>query len=225
MVEAHGDDRTAKARIRDAAITCVATHGIEATTVRRVAAEADVSPGLVMHHFGSVDGLRAACDEHVAAIIRQQKREAMAEGPGLDVMAVLREADGRSLADLSGYLARVLVEDTPAVAALVDELVADAEGTLADGVASGSVQPSDDPHGRAAVLTIWSLGALVLHRHLARLLGADPTDPGFTADPAAAAAYLGPATELLRGGLLSPAFADHARRALAEASHTEGTRP
>ena len=84
------DDRTAKARIRDAAIVCFAEHGIAATTARKVATAAGVSPGLVMHHFGSMEGLRAACDRHVTAMIRDLKGEAMGAGAGFDPVAALR---------------------------------------------------------------------------------------------------------------------------------------
>ena len=88
------DDRTAKARIRDAAIVSFAEHGIAATTVRKVAAEAGVSAGLVMHHFGSMEGLRAACDQHVTAMIRELKGGAMAAGSGFDPLAAFRSAAG-----------------------------------------------------------------------------------------------------------------------------------
>ena len=43
-----------------------AERGPDRVTVRDVAAAAEVSPGLVMHHFGSKAGLREAVDEHVA---------------------------------------------------------------------------------------------------------------------------------------------------------------
>ena len=62
------DDRTARAAIRDEALRLFAAQGPDAVTVRQVAAAAGVSPGLVMHHFGSKAGLRAAVDEHVLAM-------------------------------------------------------------------------------------------------------------------------------------------------------------
>ena len=43
-----------------------AERGPDRVTVRDVAAAAKVSPGLVMHHFGTKAGLREAVDEHVA---------------------------------------------------------------------------------------------------------------------------------------------------------------
>ncbi len=204
-------DRTAKARIRDAAIACFATDGVAGATVRKIAAGAGVSPGLVIHHFGSMDGLREACDKHIAASIRNRKQAAMAAGPSLDLLAALRETE---LGSSIGYLAQVLTEDSPTVAKLVDELVADAERYTEQGVAAGMLQPATDPRGRAVVLTIWSLGALVLHRHLRRLLGVDLTDPDVGADPALAA-YAAPVYEIYGDGLVTEDFAAHAREAFA----------
>ena len=71
------DDRSTAARIRDAAIGLFAERGVAATTVREIAEAAAVSPGLVIHHFGSKDALRAACDEHIAASLREQKAKGM----------------------------------------------------------------------------------------------------------------------------------------------------
>ena len=82
--EAGADDRTTRARIRDAAIDCIAQHGLTDTTVRKIAAAAGVSPGLVIHHFGSMDALREACDQHVADEIRRQKSAALSSGPRPD---------------------------------------------------------------------------------------------------------------------------------------------
>jgi AcrR family transcriptional regulator len=204
------DDRTTRARIRDAAIATFAEEGVAGTTARRVAEAAGVSPGLVMHHFESMDGLRTACDEHVVATIREIKQGAIAEGPNLDLLAVLRESD---VGPLVGYLARVLVQDSPAVERLVDELVADAEGYIADGVAQGMVRPSENPQARAAVLVLWGLGILVLHRHVERILGVDLTTAS-GADPALAV-YYAPVYEIFGGGFFTEAFAATAREAVA----------
>ncbi len=199
---ANPDDRTAVARIRDAALACFAEAGVAATTVRRVAERAGVSPALVIHHFGSKAALRKACDAYVAAFVRERKTAAMRAGPGLDPLALLRPEDDR--VPLLAYLARVLAEGSPEVDALVDELVADAEGYLAEGVASGTVRPLDHPQGVAAVLTLWSLGALTLHRHVRRLVGVDLTAPA--AQLLTTNGYVGPAMEILSRGLVDPAI-------------------
>ena len=209
------DDRTTKARIRDAAIGSIAEHGINGTTARRVASTAGVSPGLVIHHFGSMDGLRSACDQYVADTIREFKEQTMSGGPTLDVLAALRDAPN---GPLMGYIARVLADDSPAVARLVDDLVDDAESYIQQGVESGIMRPSRDPRGRAVVLTLWSLGTLVLHQHLRRLLGVDLTDPEILMDPDAAA-YIAPVYEIYGEGILEEAFAARAHAAFTE---TEG---
>lgn len=164
---------------------------------------ANVSPGSVMHHFGSMEGLRAACDDHVVGVIRQHKSDALAAGPGLDIVSALRAAP---IAELTAYLAAVLSDDSPAVARLVDDLVDDAVVYAEAGVASGMLRPTDDPRGRAALLVLWSLGALVLHRHLHRLLGVDLLDPDVAASPQMAR-YVGPVYEIFGRGIFSDAMA------------------
>ncbi len=206
------DDRSTKARIRDAGIACFAEYGTAGTTARRVAKAADVSAGLVMHYYGSMEGLRAACDEHVAAVIRQVKHDAVSAGPQLDVFATLR---GSSIGPLLGYLARVLSEDSPAVAGLVDDLVADAESYMQEGIDAGMVKPTNDLRGWATILMMWSLGALVLHRHMHRILGIDLADPNLGENPALAA-YAVPAYEILSAGIFTEEFGNHVLAAFAE---------
>ena len=48
-----------------------AAQGGTATTIRAVAEQAGVAPGLVSHHFGSKQGLRDACDDFVLDYLRQ----------------------------------------------------------------------------------------------------------------------------------------------------------
>jgi AcrR family transcriptional regulator len=202
------DDRTTRARIRDAAIACIADNGISGTTVRRIAAAAGVSAGLVIHHFGSMEGLRAECDDYVAESIRRYKRSAISEGPSLDVLAALRRTEAMPWL---GYLVAVLADDSPTVARLVDELVADAEGYLELGVETGMIRPSPNPRGRAAMLLLWSLGALVLHQHVERILGVDLTDPNIAENPNIAA-YVGPVYEIMGEGVLTEAFAERLKQ-------------
>jgi AcrR family transcriptional regulator len=155
-----------------------------------------VSAGLVIHHFGSKDSLRVACDEHVARLIREVKGSAMAAGAAFDPLAALRSFSGGP--PLTRYLARTLVDGSPHVADLVDEMVNDAVDYMETGVEAGLLKPSDYPMERAALLAMWRLGALVLHEHLERLTGVDLTSD-FSADPESMRAYFGPALELLSG--------------------------
>ena len=70
------DDRTAVARIRDAAIDQWGQHGFN-VGLRSIAEAAGVSAALVIHHFGSKEGLRKACDDYIAEEIRDSKTEAL----------------------------------------------------------------------------------------------------------------------------------------------------
>jgi AcrR family transcriptional regulator len=197
-------DLTARARIRDAAIARFAAEGVARTSVRAIAAEAGVSPALVMHHFGSKDALRVACDQHIAALVRERKLAAMAAGASLDPLAALREA--RDDPPVLRYLATTLVDGSPHVAELVDEMIDDATTYMEEGVRTGILRPTHDPRGRAAVLTLWSLGALALHEHVQRVLGVD-----LAGDPADAMAYFLPATEILGRGAITQGFYEHLR--------------
>ncbi len=205
------EERSTAARIRDAAIECFATEGINGTTARKVAALAGVSPGSVINHFGSMEGLRRACDQHLLTVTRDRKQEAMAAGPDFDILSALR-VEGNP--HLLAYLAAVLTDDSPAVAELVDGMVSDAEVYLAQGVESGMLKPSADPHGRAVIMVLWNLGLLVMHHHLNRLLGADLVDPDFGSSPAIAN-YLAPVIELYGDGVFTAEFMENARTAMA----------
>jgi AcrR family transcriptional regulator len=200
-------DRTAKARLRDAAIELVGQNGLDRLTARRVAELAGVTAGLIRHHFGSMEGLRRACDAHVASIIRRDKEDAIERvqggGAALDPLRALREADSTHLVS---YLAAVLTEDSEIVRDLVDTLVSDAEAYLRLAETAGHVRPTEDPRRRAAVILLWSLGALVLHRHAQRLLDVDLTDLP-ASDPTSLARYAAASTDLLGTGLYTPAFA------------------
>lgn len=165
-----GDDRTAKARIRDAALECFAADGVAATSIRAIAARAGVSPGLVIHHYGSKDALRVACDAYVVSEIRRIKTAGIAPTASVDPLAVLRDLQDRPL---RRYLVRTLSDGSPHVAELVEELVASGLEVSRQAERAGLVNPSDDEYGRAVVITLGSLGSMVLHEHFERLLGED----------------------------------------------------
>ncbi len=211
-------DLTTKARIRDAAVAVIAQHGLADTTTRKIAEAAGVSPGLVIHHFGSMDGLRRACDEYAAARIRELKEDAAAQGAGMDVIGAVRESD---VGYLLPYLAAVLVDDSPAVAELIDDMVADAEEYSERMVETGMLRPTEYPRERAALLVVWSLGSLVLHTHMERLLGVDLTDPELTSS-SAFARYALPVYEIYGGGVMTEEFAASAKEAFSRMAGDAG---
>jgi AcrR family transcriptional regulator len=189
-------DLTARARIRDAAIQTFGTAGFDAS-VRAIAAAAGVSPGLVMHHFGSKDGLRSACDDHVLRVIRQAESEAFTRsGPGA-LLAQLAELD--HYAPLVGYLVQALLAGGDLASTLLVRMTADAEEYLAEAVAAGRIRPSRDPAARAAYLVDIGVGAVLsfVRRH-------PPVDGDHRATLRAyAEANSLPALELYTEGLLT----------------------
>lgn len=61
--------------------------------LRTVAADAGVTAGLIVHHFGSKDGLRRACDEHVLAVMRAAKAKVLTDGTGAMLLAQMAEVE------------------------------------------------------------------------------------------------------------------------------------
>ena len=165
------DDLTARARIRDAALVQFSEHGVRGATIKGIAEQAGVSPGLVQHHFGTKDNLRQACDDTVVDIFLRQTVHGAASGDITqpDFIAGLYEASP----PLIRYLARAAVEGGPAAATVLDEIAAGAEEFLT------STWPERFPAGSqhavdaAAVMCAMHTGVIMLHDHLARQMGTD----------------------------------------------------
>ncbi len=189
-------DNTARTRIIDAAIELFGHAGYSATSVKKVADAAGVSAGLVIHHFRSKDGLREACDRRVVELIRAAKTEAVAAmtSGGSSMPLPMRYA-----APLSRYLARALIDGSPHVDELIDDMIADAEVYLEPAVDAGIMTPSANPRERLVLVTIWALGGLALHRQVRRLLGADLLDPDGDIT-----GYLRPVMELVTQPMFTP---------------------
>jgi AcrR family transcriptional regulator len=174
-------DFTARARIRNAAMRLFADQGGKATTIRAVAEEAGVAPGLVSHHFGSKQGLRDACDDYVLDYLRQIIKQGVDE-QGVADPAYL-DTVYQGAADVLRYVARALVEDSAAAAALFDNFVALTEEYLTN---QHGAAPQSDLRTQAAVIVAMRLGVWVLHPHLLRVLGAESLTPQLLARLSAA---------------------------------------
>ena len=157
----------------------------------------------------------------MAAVIRRAKTNVVASGSGFDVTAAFRRAGALPA---GRYLARTLLDGSPQVADLIDELVADAARYLAIGVESGLLKPSRHEQERAAILSIWALGGLLLSEHLQRLIGVDIT-ADFSQDPAAAGPYFGPVIELYSQGLFTEAMTRRMLEAFEQSTTSEGGEP
>ncbi|MBW0018675.1 MAG: TetR family transcriptional regulator [Mycobacterium sp.] len=153
-------DLTATARIREAAIEQFGEHGF-GVGLRTIAEAAGVSAALVIHHFGSKDGLRQACDDYVADEIRSSKSEAMQSNDPATWLGQLAEIE--AYAPLVTYLVRSMQSGGELAKMLWQKMIDNAEEYLQEGVQAGTIKPSRDPHARARYLGITGGGGLLLY--------------------------------------------------------------
>ena len=146
--------------------------GFAGTTVRAIASVAEVSPGLVIHHYGSKEGLRSACDRHVVAQIRELKEEAIRDDK-LDDSATMAGAF-QIAGPLMKYLGWSLSDGSEAAADLFEEMARESARLFRLGEEAGAIVPSADPLARSAVLLSFQLGSLLLSEHVGKVLGVDP---------------------------------------------------
>jgi AcrR family transcriptional regulator len=175
------DDRTARARIRDAALRLFGEHGPDAVTIRTIASAAGVSPALVLRHYDSKDGLREAVDRHVSAVFEAMLAEFVGSTatPAFDqnrVPSLAEMVATRFAADtaIPAYLGRMLVGDGATGSALFRLLYDVSLDALTRMSSVGLTSVAPDPPVRAAVLLVNDLAVLILRERLREVLGVDP---------------------------------------------------
>lgn len=156
-------DLTTVARIRDAAIDQFGSRGFD-VGVRAIAEAAGVSPGLIIHHFGSKEGLRKACDDYIAEEIRSEKSEALRSSDAAGWLAQMAEIE--SFAPMMAYLVRSMQTGGELGTALWRTMITNVEAYLDEGVRAGTVKPSRDPAARARYLAMVGGGAFLLYLQL-----------------------------------------------------------
>ena len=155
-----------------------AARGAASVTIRDIAREAGVSPSLVIHHYGSKDGLKAAVDEHVIAFLKGVVDEFMTASAD-DLVAV---STNSTLADRLGggstlpYVRRLLVAGGPAAESLFGSLYEMSLAMAAQFEAAGVARPSSDAPVRAAVFLVNDMAELLLRDQIDAVLGFDPLD-------------------------------------------------
>ena len=163
------DDRTAIARIRDAAIDLWGQHGFN-VGLRTIAEAAGVSAALVIHHFGSKDGLRKACDDHIAELVRESKTESMRTTDPANWLAQVAEIE--DYAPMMAYLVRSMQSGSDLAKSFWQRMIDNAEQYIEEGVAAGILKPSRDPKARARYLSMINGGGFLLYLQMHE----NPTD-------------------------------------------------
>jgi len=163
------DDRTAVARIRDAAIEQFGQHGFN-VGLRTIAETAGVSAALVIHHFGSKEKLRKACDDYIAERIRTEKSATLQTNDPATWFAQMAEIE--SYAPMMAYLVRSMQTGGELAKMLWRRMIDQADQYLEEGVRAGTLKPSRDPAARARYLSLCGGGAFLLYLQLHE----NPTD-------------------------------------------------
>ncbi|AHW62846.1 Hypothetical protein CGLY_01990 [Corynebacterium glyciniphilum AJ 3170] len=161
--------------ILEAAVVEFAAHGFAGATVRGIARAAGVSPGLVLHHFGSRDGLREECDNHVFAAITEVKR-ANADRGTAALPTMLADPRMRVYVD---YLVASLVDPSEHGQRFFDHYVDTVEEILDDGFAGYTFrrmggkagEASEDRRARACAVALLGLAPAMLHQRAGTVLG------------------------------------------------------
>jgi AcrR family transcriptional regulator len=190
-------DMTAAARIRDAAIEQFGEHGFD-VGLRSIAEAAGVSAALVIHHFGSKDALRKACDDHVAEEIRTSKSEALQSADPAGWFAQMAEIE--SYAPLMRYVVRSMQSGSELAKTLWRRMIENAEEYLEEGVRAGTLKPSRDPKARAKYLGLVGGGGFLLYLQMHD----NPTDMAAVLHDYGEEMVL-PALEIYTHGLMSDA--------------------
>ncbi len=168
--------------------------GIRATTVRQIAQAAGVSPGLVIHHFGSKDGLRRACDEWMMAQITATKTAAVSGGGAME--AVFRAQN--QFRPFYGYIAASISEGGEGADRLFEAMRRLTRDMFDVGVPAGILREPSDIDAMSTVLVALTLGATMLEGQLARHLGGE-----HLLDPEVMPRYSITATELFTYGIFA----------------------
>ncbi|WP_035924824.1 MULTISPECIES: TetR/AcrR family transcriptional regulator [Pseudofrankia] len=173
------DDLTAKARIRNAAFALIAQDGVDAATVRAIARRADVSPSLVLHHFGSKQGVVDEVAAWVADVLGEVTRDTDSTvGPAeAHRRRQLRFERMTIEAPLLGaYLRRMLLDGTENGLEWFTRAVEASVAGLSQREALGIARPSADVRVTAAMLALLGFAPVLLRPHLEHALRLDFDD-------------------------------------------------
>ncbi len=173
-------DLSARAKIREAALRLFGSSGF-GVSLRTIAMAAGVSPGLVIHHFGSKDGLRSAVDESVLSVFLERFDSLPKDLPA-DVLSramakVFSDVLGPS-PDIRQYLRRCLLDETPAGTTIFDEMVAATQRGLLLLERAGGIRADSDPEWRPFQVLAVVLGPLLMEPVMQRHIG----EPAYAPD-------------------------------------------
>lgn len=173
------DSGNGKERLVKVAMRLFAEKGFDAITVRDISAAANVSVGLINHHFGSKEGLREAVDKYFIDQFEEVLFEDRPTQGTSDQNVALsveftenwidRHIDDWDLT--KAYMRRALLEGSDWGASLFERFY-QVVRTLIDRLdADGSIRPDVDRLWLPLLVLYMELGTLLLEPYVERVLG------------------------------------------------------
>lgn len=142
--------------IKNAAMRVYGSQGLGAS-LEDVAADAGVTTEEILAEFSSVEELQSACTNEVFDVIEATHGSL---NPHDDMLKHLATAD--EYEPVVRYLAMCLRTGGDLARRVVEQMIADAEQSLARQVEHGIIIESADPKARARYVTLSQVGALVM---------------------------------------------------------------
>lgn len=168
-----------KLRLIKVAMRMFAEKGYDGITVRDISAAADVSVGLINHHFGSKEGLREAVDQHFIGqfeeVLAEQRPAPRTEDEGLAQSVEFTEAwINRHIDDwdlTKAYMRRALLEGSDWGAGLFERFYQVVRTSVDRMDADGQIRPDVDRLWLPLLIMYMELGTLLLEPFVDRVLG------------------------------------------------------
>ena len=179
----HTDRSNGKERILDEAMRLFAESGFDSVTVRDIAAAAEVSVGLINHHFGSKEGLREAVDRKFI----EQFEEVLNTPP--NAVPNMRMDDVYSWVDdwiarhqenwpiTAKYFRRALLEESEWGASIFEQFFKMARASVDRMDAAGGLRKDVDRLWLPFLMVYLEIGTLLLDPYISKILGKSGFDP------------------------------------------------
>jgi AcrR family transcriptional regulator len=168
-----------KLRLIKVAMRMFADKGYDGITVRDISAAAEVSVGLINHHFGSKEGLREAVDkyfiEQFEEVLFEERPVPASEAEGLAQSVeftenwINRHIDDWDLT--KAYMRRALLEGSDWGAGLFERFYNVVRTSVDRMDADGKIRPDVDRLWLPLLVMYLELGTLLLEPYVERVLG------------------------------------------------------
>ncbi len=172
-----------KERLLLSAMKLFGESGFDGVSVRDIATDANVSIGLIKHHYGSKEGLRQAVDEYFIKKFEAfygEGDEHVEDLPGKEILSTV-DSWVASIADdwplFSRYFRRALLEETEWGAELFRRYYDIVRGSVDRMDAQGLIRPEVDRLWLPFLFIFLETGTLLMDPYIKKVLGRSGYDP------------------------------------------------